>query len=64
MFKIVESICVIGRNYISCALFCRCYIKINLKYMNFEILVDVMLNLKYMNFEIHVGEIRVVQSHS
>jgi hypothetical protein len=49
MFKIVESICVIGRNYISCALFCRCYIKIN---------------LKYMNFEIHVGEIRVVQSHS
>lgn len=49
MFKTLESICFGFRNCISCDLFCRCYVKIN---------------LKYMNFEIHVGEIRVVESYS
>lgn len=35
MFKTHESICFICINFISCAVSCRCYIKI--KYMNFEI---------------------------
>ena len=48
MFKTFESICFRCRNRIFCALFCICYIKIN---------------LNYVNFEIHVGEIHVVQSY-
>lgn len=48
MFETLESICFRCRNYISRALFCKCYIKIV---------------LKFMNFEIHVGEIHVVQSY-